>query len=123
MARDHQAAFRLSRVETRFPRYLPLFERIRADLFVDEAKQDTLVKQLREAHQERIWSLWIPMNGLIILNLFALNIGEPEETLGRTLTLEGVKHGIIVIFKELIAPERPNWMDELIEKKIAESGA
>ncbi len=92
------------------------------NLFVDPEKQDVLVKEFKETYQERFWSLWTPMSGLIILNLFALNLGEPEETLKHTLQLKGVKQGSMVIFKELVESERPNWIDELIEKKIAELG-
>lgn len=91
-------------------------------LFVDGARQSEIVKEMRETYGERVWSVFNPMAGVVIVNLFGFNAGEPEETLMKALKVEGVTQGSVSLFKELIEPQRPNWIDRLIEDKIGAGG-
>jgi hypothetical protein len=55
--------------------------------------------------------------GVLLGNFFAFTLAEPEESYINALKLEGVKSCSLFIFKETVEPERPNWMDGLIEQK------
>ena len=55
----------------------------------------------------------------MLANFFAFTLAEPEEAYVNTLKLEGVRSCSLFIFKETVEPKRPNWMDGLIEQKIA----
>ncbi len=55
-------------------------------------------------------------NALLVLTT---DEAEPEEVYVNTLKLDGVRSCSLFIFKETIEPERPNWIDDLIEQKIA----
>ncbi len=87
-------------------------------LFVDEGRKSTLVKELRDFYGEKVWTIFTPMSGVVLVNLFGFSPGEPEEAVMRALKLEGVKQASFTIFKELIEPQRPNWTDKLIEERI-----
>ena len=57
--------------------------------------------------------------GVLLTNFFSFTLAEPEEVYVNTLKLDGVRSCSLFIFKETIEPERPNWIDDLIEQKIA----
>ena len=57
--------------------------------------------------------------GVLLANFFAFTLAEPEEVYVNTLKLDGVRSCSLFIFKETIEPERPNWIDDLIEQIIA----
>ncbi len=94
-------------------------------LTVDETKHDSIVRALEEAFGDvrgelgKIWLLDSPIKGMITVSMFAFAPGEPEEALMKTLQIEGVKQGFPVITKEYIEPERPNWIDSLIQGRIS----
>jgi DNA-binding Lrp family transcriptional regulator len=87
--------------------------------YVDPAKQLVLSTNLRKMFGEKLWLILTPKEGVIVGNLFAYTAGEPEEALIESLKLEGAKQGSLVILKEWIECERPNWIDNLIEEKIS----
>ncbi len=87
-------------------------------LFVDEARKSTLIKEMRDFYGEKVWAMFMPMSGVVGVNLFGFTPGEPEEAVMRALKLEGVKQASFSLFKELIEPQRPNWTDRLIEERI-----
>jgi DNA-binding Lrp family transcriptional regulator len=89
-------------------------------LSVDEAKRQFLDRELREMCGEKLWLLRSMGPGIIRVNLFAFAIGEPEEVLMKSLKFPGVKQGFLLISKEHIEPERPSWIDGLIQRKILE---
>ncbi len=88
-------------------------------LVVDEAKQSRIMMDLQETYREKLWFFTTLRGGFLLVNLFAFTSGEPEEALMNTLKLEGVKQRSLLILKEWIEPERPNWTDKLIEGNIA----
>jgi DNA-binding Lrp family transcriptional regulator len=87
-------------------------------IYVDPTRQSALLDDLRKMHGEKLWLVLAPKEGVIVGNLFSHTVGEPEDALIRSLKLEGAKQGYLVILKEWIEPERPNWIDRLIEEKI-----
>jgi hypothetical protein len=89
-------------------------------IFVDPTRQAAVLDELKKAHGEKLWLVLTPKEGVIVGNLFSHTVGEPEEALVRALKLEGAKQGSLVILKEWIEPERPNWIDQLIEEKIGD---
>jgi DNA-binding Lrp family transcriptional regulator len=88
-------------------------------LFVDETRQSSVVREMRELHGEKVWFVFNPMAGVVLVNLFGFSSGEPEDALMKALKLEGVRQGSFSLFKELIEPQRPNWIDNLIVEKIS----
>ena len=91
------------------------------EMSVDETKQDQVIKRLSEIYAEKLWSVRTLAAGVLLANFFAFTLAEPEEAYVNTLKLEGVKSCSLFIFKETVEPKKPNWMDRLIEQKIASS--
>jgi DNA-binding Lrp family transcriptional regulator len=89
------------------------------EMSVDEAKQYKVIKQLSEIYAEKLWSVRNLAAGVLLANFFAFTLAEPEEVYVNALRLEGVRSCSLFIFKEIVEPKRPNWMDGLIEQKIA----
>ncbi|HEV8387537.1 MAG TPA: winged helix-turn-helix transcriptional regulator [Nitrososphaera sp.] len=89
------------------------------EMLIDESKQFEVVKKLSEMHGEKLWSVRSSATvGVLLANFFGFTLAEPEDTAVNALGLEGVKSCSLFIFKEAIEPQRPNWMDNLIEQKI-----
>jgi DNA-binding Lrp family transcriptional regulator len=91
------------------------------EMSVDETKQYEVIKRLSEIYAEKLWSVRTLAAGVLLGNFFAFTLAEPEEAYINTLKLEGVRSCSLFIFKETVEPKRPNWMDGLIEQKIAPS--
>jgi DNA-binding Lrp family transcriptional regulator len=91
------------------------------EMSVDETKQYEVIKRLSEIYAEKLWSVRTLAAGVLLANFFAFTLAEPEEAYVNTLKLEGVRSCSLFIFKETVEPKRPNWMDGLIEQKIASS--
>ena len=91
------------------------------EMSVDETKQYEVIKRLGEIYAEKLWSVRTLAAGVLLANFFAFTLAEPEEVYVNTLKLEGVKSCSLFIFKETVEPKKPNWMDRLIEQKIASS--
>lgn len=93
------------------------------EMSVDETKHYEVIKRLSEIYAEKLWSIRTLAAGVLLANFFAFTLAEPEEAYVNTLELEGVRSCSLFIFKETVEPKRPNWMDGLIEQKIASSSS
>ena len=91
------------------------------EMSVDETKGYKVIKRLSEIYAEKLWSVRTLAAGVLLANFFAFTLAEPEEAYVNALKLEGVRSCSLFIFKEIVEPKRPNWMDGLIEQKIASS--
>jgi DNA-binding Lrp family transcriptional regulator len=91
------------------------------ELSVYEAKRYDVIKRLSEVYAEKLWSVRTLAAEILLANFFAFTLAEPEEAYVNTLKLEGVRSCSLFIFKEIVEPKRPNWMDGLIEQKITSS--
>ena len=91
------------------------------EMSVDETKRYEVIKRLSEIYAEKLWSVRTLAAGVLLANFFAFTLAEPEEAYVTTLNLDGVRSCSLFIFKETVEPKRPNWMDGLIEQKIASS--
>lgn len=91
------------------------------EMSVNETKRYEVIKRLNEIYGEKLWSVRTLAGGALRANFFAFTLAEPEEAYVNTLKLEGTRSCSLFIFKETIEPERPNWMDGLIEQKITSS--
>jgi DNA-binding Lrp family transcriptional regulator len=89
------------------------------EISVDEAKQYEVIRRLSEIYAEKLWSVRTLAAGVLLANFFAFTLAEPEEVSLNTLKLEGVRSCSLFVFKEIVEPKKPNWMDNLIEQKIA----
>jgi DNA-binding Lrp family transcriptional regulator len=91
------------------------------EMSVDEAKRYDVIKRLSEIYTEKLWSVRSLAAEVLLANFFAFTLAEPEEAYVNTLKLKGVRSCSLFIFKEIVEPKRPNWMDGLIEQKITSS--
>lgn len=89
------------------------------EMLVEEPKQFGVVKKLGEIYGERLWSVHTSAGGVLRANLFGFTLAEPEDATVKALGLEGVRACTLLIFKEVIESRRPNWIDELIERKVS----
>jgi DNA-binding Lrp family transcriptional regulator len=88
------------------------------EMSVDAAKRDSVIGRITERYGERVWSLQ-PNGGVLLVNLFAFNLGEPEEAAMDSMKLEGVRRCSPFVLKEIVEPRRPSWIDDLIQERIA----
>jgi DNA-binding Lrp family transcriptional regulator len=88
------------------------------ELSVDETKQYKVTKRLSEIYADKLLTIRTLAPGILLANFFAFTLAEPEETYINTLELADVRACSLFIFKEIVEPKRPNWMDRLIEQKI-----
>jgi DNA-binding Lrp family transcriptional regulator len=88
------------------------------EMSVDAGKTDAVIGGITERYGERVWSLQ-PNAGVLLVNLFAFNLGEPEEAAMDSMKLEGVGRCSPFILKEIVEPQRPSWIDNSIQEKIA----
>ena len=89
------------------------------EISVDETKQYEVIRRLSEIYTEKLWSVRTLAAGVLLANFFAFTLGEPEEAYINALKIEGVRSCSLFVFKETVEPKKPNWMDGLIEQKIA----
>jgi len=89
------------------------------ELTIDPEKQNSVSRWLRHKHGESLWNLSIPRQGVILASLFCFTLAQPEDSVMEALKLEGVKRCILFILKEVIEPQRSNWIDSLIELRIS----
>jgi DNA-binding Lrp family transcriptional regulator len=89
------------------------------ELLVDLSEQVAVSKWLKEKHGEQLWNLSTTMPGVILASLFSFTLAEPEESIMEALKREGVRRCFLFILKEVLEPMRPNWIDSLIELRIA----
>lgn len=88
------------------------------EMSVKEGKQYEVVKRMSEIYGERLWSVRTLAGGILLVNLFAFTLAEPEQAYVNALKIESVSSCSVFIFKETIEPKRPNWMDHMISQKI-----
>lgn len=89
------------------------------NLSVEESLKRRITRELSEAYRERLFSVVTSLGPDVILNLFTSSIGEVEDNLLKVLSLPGIRTGSLAIFKNLVEPSRPNWIDKIIEEKIS----
>lgn len=89
------------------------------ELSVDEVKRGDVIERLRELHGEKLWSIYSAPHGALLANLFGFTLAEPEKSALSALKFEGVKYCHLFMLKEVIEPTRSNWLDTLIEQKLA----
>jgi len=87
------------------------------ELAIDSQRRGAISRWLSEKHGDRLWNLTSPTTDLILASLFCFTLAEPEESAVEAQKLEGVKRCRLFILKEVIEPNRPNWIDSLIESR------
>jgi DNA-binding Lrp family transcriptional regulator len=86
---------------------------------VEPDRKTAVLRAVRERHKERLWAVRELPEGVLMLNLFGFTLAEPEEAAMALLPVPGVRWCTIFILKEMLEPARPNWIDHLIDQKIA----
>lgn len=87
-------------------------------LIVEPEKYSTLLGQLKERHQDKLWHLRTPNNQTIFAALFSFTPGELEDVQLEAAKMDGVKQCVLLVHKEKFEPERPSWVDRSIDAKI-----
>ena len=90
------------------------------EVAADPQHLTTVATGLTEKFGERLWSS-VPFKGGLIVSLFGFSIGEAEDAAIETSRIGGVKSCFPYLLKETIEPRGPNWIDEMIDKKLSRS--
>jgi DNA-binding Lrp family transcriptional regulator len=85
------------------------------EISLELSRHIAVERELRRASGEMLWSINSPRPGSLLANMFGFGLGEPEERLLKTLKIEGVRSCSMVILKEIVEPNRPNWIDSKID--------
>ena len=86
---------------------------------VDISKQTSVKQKVEEKYGNKMWSMRVTPNGTLLAEMFGFSLADPEEALVELFDLDGVKWCSVSVLKEIIEPRRPNWIDQLIQAKIA----
>jgi DNA-binding Lrp family transcriptional regulator len=92
------------------------------ELMVDPPKKEAVSRWIEERHGNKLWDLRTPTSDIILASLFCFTMAEPEEAAVEALNRIGVKRCLLLMLKEVIEPDRPNWIDSLIELRIGSQG-
>jgi len=87
-------------------------------LELDQMTHESVKRELIQRYKERLWFEFSPPTPVLILNLFATSVGEPEDKLLETLSHPGVRSGQLTIIKGWIEPNAPSWIDRFLEEKV-----
>ncbi len=88
------------------------------ELSVSEPEQASIAKQLEKQHGEKLWSMQKSREGLLLVSLFGFTLGEPEDAVMSSLKLAGVRGCSLYILKEMIEPQSPSWIDNIIDQHV-----
>lgn len=88
------------------------------ELHVEAERQNALSRWLKENNGDRLWNLASPAPGILLASLFGFTLAEPEESMIRAQAQLGVRRCLLFILKEVMEPQRPNWIDALIELRM-----
>ncbi len=86
------------------------------EISLNEGAQSSMTKKLAE-YDEKLWSVKKPREGVLLANLFAFSLGEPEDAAADFIGLDAVKSCSLFVLKEIVEARRPNWIDIHIEKE------
>lgn len=89
------------------------------ELHLDTQMQNPVSRWLHENYGHRLWNLSSPTPEVLLASLFCFTLGEPEESVIQALKQQGVRRWTLFILKEAIEPKRPNWIDSLIDLRLA----
>jgi DNA-binding Lrp family transcriptional regulator len=88
-------------------------------LELEGATRADLKQEIMDKHSDRTWLTFSPPGPMLVLNLFATSIGEPEDLLLEIQSRPGIKDASVTIFKGWVEPTRPNWIDKFLDVKAA----
>jgi DNA-binding Lrp family transcriptional regulator len=107
-------------IDTRKQEGLVFYE---LEISLEPSKHISVERELRAMSGETLWSMSSPRPGALLVNLFGFGLGEPEESLLKTLKIDGVRACSIFVLKEMVEPDRPNWIDKMIDLQILEGSS
>jgi DNA-binding Lrp family transcriptional regulator len=84
-------------------------------LELEDVTRADLKQEIMDAYSERTWLTFSPPGPMLVLNLFATSVGEPEDRLLEVQSRPGVKNASVTIFKGWVEPTRPNWIDKVLD--------
>ncbi len=90
------------------------------EISVDEAKQYEVIKQLREIYAEKLWSVRT-LTAEILLANFCVYSCRARRSICKHTSNWGCKIMFFFHIQGNRWTKKPNWIDGLIEQKIAES--
>jgi len=89
------------------------------EIHTEADRQRSISRWLNERYGSRLWQMASPTVGVLLASLFCFTLAEPEESVVEALSQRGVKRCTPFVLKEVIEPKRPNWIDSLIDFRIA----
>ncbi|MGH9918714.1 MAG: hypothetical protein ACRD6W_07595, partial [Nitrososphaerales archaeon] len=89
------------------------------EMHVDPERRASASRWIKERSGLRLWNLASPTPGVLLASLFGFTLAEPEESVMLALKQDGVKRCVLFILKEVTEPRPPNWVDSLIDLRIA----
>ncbi len=113
---DSGAVLTKAVIDTRKQEGLVFYE---LEISLEPSKHIAVERELKDASGERLWSISSPRPGSLLAHLFGFGLGEPEESVFAALKMDGVRSCSNLILKEIVEPDRPNWVDALIEARIS----
>ena len=88
------------------------------ELSAREADQAPITKQLGKQYGEKLLSAQKSREGILLVSMFGFTLGEPEDAVSNSLNIPGVRGCSLYILKEMIEPQSPSWIDNVIDQNV-----
>lgn len=88
------------------------------EVSTDLQHQTSVAEELTTKFGERLWST-VPSKGGLIASLFGFSIGEAEDAAIDAARIKWVDSCFPYLLKETIEPRGPNWIDRMIDERLA----
>jgi DNA-binding Lrp family transcriptional regulator len=91
----------------------------RLTLTTDAEDRAGVLHGLKRRLGNSIWAVRISQAGPLLVDMFALNLAEPEESLALALEVNGVQSCSVMLLKEICEPPAGSWIDQRIAELAA----
>jgi DNA-binding Lrp family transcriptional regulator len=68
---------------------------------------------------DSIWAVRVSHAGPLLVDMFGVNLAEPEEAVVQALEVDGVQSCAVVLLKEICEPPAGSWIDQRIAERAA----
>jgi DNA-binding Lrp family transcriptional regulator len=88
------------------------------EVTTDKDRHSNVVRRIREKYGERLWYFTTPSPTRFVGSFFGFSLGEPEVAALAIRKIDGVRTSFPYILKEAVEPNKPNWIDGLLDNAI-----
>jgi DNA-binding Lrp family transcriptional regulator len=86
----------------------------------DSGPREEVLARLRRRLGDSIWAARLTVAGPVLIDMFGVNLADPEESVVAALGVKGVQACAALTLKEILEPPHGNWVDQRIADLAAD---